>query len=573
MDKPLLTIVIPTYNEAKNVVPLLKRIRNTLSNTILFEMLFIDDSDDATPEIIRQEMSQDKRIRLIHRGKAERSGLATAVLAGFKQANGKYICCLDSDMQHPPEKISEMLQNIIKNDADITVASRYIPGGSAAGLGTKYRRAVSIASKYLVHFTLNKSWNSSDPGSGFFIFKKAILTNDQKLRPRGFKILLELLIRTEYKKVSEVPYAFLPRESEASKATIKQGVEFLKHVWLLWRTQPRIVLVGKAAMLALVCGAFVLPFYIFASLHEFLIVFVPVFSILITLQGLFSLFLMLYAWEDPERSFTDKSPKIYLPPQHTFTALVPARHEEEVIGQTLRAISAIRYPEDMKEVIVICRSDDNKTIQAAEDVISKIGKRNMQVVKFDGYPINKPRGLNIGLHHATKDMVVIFDAEDEPHEDIYNIVNTVTQRDKADVVQSGVQLMNFKSQWFSTFNVLEYFFWFKSSLHYFSRIGFIPLGGNTVFFKKEWLEKIGGWDEHSLTEDADIGTRLSVAGAKIRVVYDEEHVTREETPPTTISFIKQRTRWNQGFIQVLFKGDWLKLPHISQRLLAFYVLS
>jgi cellulose synthase/poly-beta-1,6-N-acetylglucosamine synthase-like glycosyltransferase len=86
------------------------------------------------------------------------------------------------------------------------------------------------------------------------------------------------------------------------------------------------------------------------------------------------------------------------------------------------------------------------------------------------------------------------------------------------------------------------------------------------------LEQLGGWDEDCLTEDADLGIRLSLAHARMRIIYDDAYVTREETPHTITQFIRQRTRWNQGFIHILFKKDWIKLEKPSQRLLAFYVL-
>ncbi len=101
----------------------------------------------------------------------------------------------------------------------------------------------------------------------------------------------------------------------------------------------------------------------------------------------------------------------------------------------------------------------------------------------------------------------------------------------------------------------------------------IPLGGNTVFLRRDLIARVGGWDEQCLTEDADIGLRLSVLGEPIRVVYDARYVTREETPDSVGSFIRQRTRWQQGFLQVLWKGSWLGLPRLSQRILAFYTLS
>jgi cellulose synthase/poly-beta-1,6-N-acetylglucosamine synthase-like glycosyltransferase len=141
------------------------------------------------------------------------------------------------------------------------------------------------------------------------------------------------------------------------------------------------------------------------------------------------------------------------------------------------------------------------------------------------------------------------------------------------VVQGGVQLMNYQSKWYSVLNVLEYFFWFKSRLHYHARLGMTPLGGNTVFFTREVLERVGGWDEQDLTEDADIGIRISLLGERMRVIYDDRYVTREETPPTLSQFIKQRTRWSQGFLQTLLKGEWRRLPRLGQRLLAVYTLG
>lgn len=300
---------------------------------------------------------------------------------------------------------------------------------------------------------------------------------------------------------------------------------------------------------------------------------IGVFSFLLTLQGLFTLIWMLYAWENPEDVDYHKSPKVFLKPKLSFTALLPARHEEKVIQDTIKAIDNIKYPEGLKEILVLCRDDDKRTIAKAKETIKELGKKNIKLVAFNSFPVNKPHSLNKGLKKTTKGIVAIFDAEDEPHPDIYNIVNTVMIRDKADVVQSGVQLMNYRSHWFSALNAMEYFFWFKSGLHFFARVGKVtPLGGNTVFFKKHWLDFIGGWDEKCLTEDADIGIRLTLAGAKTRVVYDEKHATQEETPPDMLSFVKQRTRWSQGFLQILLKGDWKRLPLLRQKVVAFYIL-
>lgn len=290
-------------------------------------------------------------------------------------------------------------------------------------------------------------------------------------------------------------------------------------------------------------------------------------------QGIFTLYWMMYSWNNPRAAEQDQAPREFAEPQLSFTALLPARHEEDVIKDTIMAVDRLDYPEELKEVLVLIRDDDEGTIAKAQEAIDELGKPNIRLVTFNTGPINKPHSLNIGLREATKDVVCVFDAEDEPHPELYNVINTVMLRDNADVVQSGVQLMNFRSTWFSALNVLEYFFWFKSGLKCFTRQFHVtPLGGNTVFFKKHWLEAIGGWDEACLTEDADVGIRLTLAGAKIQIVYDAEYATQEETPANVESFIKQRTRWCQGFYQVFFKGDWAKLPMFTQKMTAIYIL-
>lgn len=296
-------------------------------------------------------------------------------------------------------------------------------------------------------------------------------------------------------------------------------------------------------------------------------------SIVLIVQGVLTLVWMGYAWGNPENAGLHAPPEEFLQPTLSFTTLLPARHEENVIQDTIEAVDRIDYPDHLKEVLVICRQDDTETIARAQETIDILGNPNIKLVIFDGYPINKPHSLNHGLNHASHDVVCIFDAEDEPHPDIFNVVNTIMLEDAADVVQSGVQLINHRSHWFSAFNVLEYYFWFKSGLPFFSSKGEATLlGGNTVFFKKNWLDAIGGWDQENLTEDADVALRLVSQGAKIKVVYDAQHATREETPSDAKSFIKQRTRWNQGFIQTFAKGDWRKLPKLRQKLTILFML-
>jgi glycosyltransferase XagB len=300
---------------------------------------------------------------------------------------------------------------------------------------------------------------------------------------------------------------------------------------------------------------------------------VALISLVLFAQSIFSLYLMLYTWEHPERLEASRGPLSFLPPQLSFTVLLPARHEEAVIYDTIKRVWAANYPSNLLEVVVICHADDTGTIAEAQRAVQDIDSRRVRVETFSTPPINKPHGLNVGFQRTSNHVVTIFDAEDDIDPDIFNVVNTIMLEEEAGVVQAGVQLMNFRDRWFTSHNCMEYFFWFKSRLHFHAQVGMIPLGGNTVFVRRDLLARVGGWDEHCLTEDAEIGLRLSALGESIRVVYDAQHVTREETPDSVGSFIRQRTRWQQGFLQVLRKGTWRALPRLRQRLLAVYTLT
>ncbi len=299
-------------------------------------------------------------------------------------------------------------------------------------------------------------------------------------------------------------------------------------------------------------------------------------SLLLSIQAAHILYLMIYTWDQPDAERLARAPEQLAEPHLSFTAILPARHEEEVIARTIERLVRSNYPATMLQVLVVCSVDDTGTIEQANMKIDELyaeGFTNVELVVFDDQPINKPHGLNCALQRATCNVVTIFDAEDEMHPDILSVVNTVMSAEGVNIVQAGVQLMNYNSNWYSTFNVLEYFFWFKSRLHHHARYGSIPLGGNTCFFSRELLLRVGGWDENNLTEDAEIGLRMSALGERIRVIYDDKYVTKEETPPTLGSFIRQRTRWNQGFMQTLGKGTWKQMPTRHQRFLALYTLA
>ena len=281
---------------------------------------------------------------------------------------------------------------------------------------------------------------------------------------------------------------------------------------------------------------------------------------------------MLHAWTSPSvhrRTGGELEPELH-EPCFSFSLLVPARHEEGVLGATLDRLAALDHP--WYEVVVVVGDDDPATRCVAEAAAARhLGRITISV--DSSVPKSKPGALNVGLVACRGEVVGIFDAEDEVSLDVLRQADAVLERTGADAIQGGVQLVTLRSSWFSTRNCLEYMFWFRSRLHAHTARGFALLGGNTVFFMRDALVRIGGWDESCLAEDCDIGIRLSASGARVVVWFDPYNSTREETPETVRAFVRQRTRWDQGYIQVLRKKHWKRLPTRRQRVLVQYVLA
>jgi len=277
---------------------------------------------------------------------------------------------------------------------------------------------------------------------------------------------------------------------------------------------------------------------------------------------------MVDRWRTPEAAGETDFP-VADEPRLSFSLLVPARHEEAVLESTITRLLEQDHPDF--EVLVIVGHDDPATADAARALEERYSR--VRVVVDTHEQKNKPKALNTALPLCTGQIIGVFDAEDEVAPALLRHVDSCFRATRAHVVQGGVQLMNFQSSWWSLRNVLEYFFWFSSRLHFHARSRFIPLGGNTVFVRADLLRRVNGWDAECLAEDCELGVRLSSWGARVTVAFSAELATREETPPTLKGLFKQRTRWNQGFLQVLYKGEWKRLPTRSQRVLAVYLLS
>ena len=250
----LLTVLVPTRNEAGNVAPLLERIERALAGWPI-EVLFVDDSTDNTPQVV-QSLADTYcciEVNLLHRPEGQRTGgLAGAVVAGMRAAKAPWVCVMDGDLQHPPEVIPQMYALATENQMDLVVASRRT-AGSHSQL-SRMRNLISLGldgmARLLFPGALRKV---SDPLAGFFLARKQAL-NLNVFRPKGFKILLEILVRHPEMKKGEVSFEFGERHSGKSKAGVQEALNYFNLLMALrfgegWQRVFKFGLVGISGIL------------------------------------------------------------------------------------------------------------------------------------------------------------------------------------------------------------------------------------------------------------------------------------------------------------------------------------
>ncbi len=227
-----LALVVPTLHEVANIERLLQRIRTSLDPlAIPYEIIVVDDeSRDGTAEVVRTISSSDPRVRLLVRTNAR--GLGGAVVHGWERSEADIVGVMDADLQHPPEFLPQ-LWKAMESGVDVAVASRYAEHGSLRNWHP-VRHGLSRLATWLTLPIQRRGIHVQDPMSGFFLVRRECL-RDFRLETQGFKILLEILVKGNIQSVTEVPFAFGPREAGSSKAGIKEGLDYLRLLGRLYR--------------------------------------------------------------------------------------------------------------------------------------------------------------------------------------------------------------------------------------------------------------------------------------------------------------------------------------------------
>ena len=231
----MVSIIVPCYNEKDNVSLLIKRLEQVLvNNGIDGEIIIVDDdSPDGTSEAVLKIKERYNNLEVIIR--KDEKGLGTAVVEGFKKAKGEILVVMDADLSHPPETIPALIAPIKDGICQIAIGSRYVEGGRIEGMPLS-RLIISRITSYIGRLIVKVS----DPFTGFFALKRSIIEN-MPLRPKGFKIGFEIIIKGSYKRIIEIPYIFQNRKYGKSKLTNRIMIENILHFlyYLLYRKPTR----------------------------------------------------------------------------------------------------------------------------------------------------------------------------------------------------------------------------------------------------------------------------------------------------------------------------------------------
>jgi dolichol-phosphate mannosyltransferase len=228
VHRPQVSIIVPTLNEAANLPLLVPRIAAAMEGRA-YEILIVDDSSQDGTVAVCEELRQRFPLRLVSR--RPQNGLSGAVLEGMRAAAGECLVVMDADLQHPPERICDLVVALEHGETDFAIGSRYVAGGTTGQRWTIWRRINSGIATLLARPFAGRT---RDPMSGFFAMRRETFERGQNLMPLGYKIGLELMCKCGVRRPLEIPIHFGARHAGRSKLSLKQQFKYLEHLSRLY---------------------------------------------------------------------------------------------------------------------------------------------------------------------------------------------------------------------------------------------------------------------------------------------------------------------------------------------------
>jgi len=572
-----LDVIIPVYNEADNVAPLVLRLDETLSQAkISYHLYIVDDrSTDATVSII-EKLAKKYPVTLLH--KQGQQGKAYSILEGAAKTTAPYVAMIDADLQYPPEVLPEMLKLMDKDG--VVVARRLVSQES------HLRKAMSRGFQWFFGKMLHGL--DCDVQSGLKLFKRDIITSvdAQDVTPWTLDIPLLTTALNLGHTIGQVDITFAKRTSGESKIQFISSAREIGSQAISHKFKPKkpyiiaptngdsmigagLVHKGKkfvthttlhssSSALDVLSGNQKLGLYIFLVILFFSFAFQPLgtatavvaaLSLVYFLDVVFNFFLILKSLNTPPEisikqheldQLKDKDLPIY-------TVLCPLYRESHVIPHFLAAIDRMDWPKSKLEVQLLLEEDDQESVEACK--FMKLPKYVRVVVVPNSQPKTKPKACNYGLNLATGEYIVIYDAEDIPATDQLKKSYLAFQKVGPNIkcLQAKLNYYNPHQNWLTRLFTAEYSLWFDVILTGLQSIETtIPLGGTSNHFRTADLLQLQGWDPFNVTEDCDLGVRLFNQGYKTAII---DSTTLEEANSGFKNWIRQRSRWIKGYMQ------------------------
>jgi len=585
-----ISIVIPTKNEKNSVAELVRRIDKSMRIAGLsYEIIFIDDHSTDRTRVEVQKLKTKYPV-FLHL-KVTEAGKARSLIEGFARAKYKTIAMIDGDLQYPPEAIVPMFKKL-SSDTDIIVSKR-----------------IDVKTS-LLRNTLSKTFNNlfckrlhnltCDVQSGLKVFKKEILDTIE-LNPSPWAFDLEFLAKAQDAgyKIKSYKIDFDKRQNGKSKinligattqiatSAIKlkfrkaqiyqkgqsiqnaetqgfyyKGQKFTSYsklhpeqtaIYNLTRDQ-QLMLVGLLSTLLLA---------IFIAPTKTIIALAAGISLVYFLDLLFNFFLIYRGFaKEPEITIADKdiAAKRDWP---IYTILCPLYKEWQVLPQFIKAISQLDYPKHKLQVMLLLEENDTETITKAR--FAKLPDYFEIVVVPHSMPKTKPKALNYGLNFAKGQYTVVFDAEDIPEPEQLKKAVIAQENSAPDIscVQAKLNFYNPKQNLLTRLFTAEYSLWFDLVLTGLQSVHApIPLGGTSNHFRTAYLRKINGWDSFNVTEDCDLGMRITKNNHRTAIINS---TTYEEANSDLVNWFWQRTRWIKGYMQTYLVH--MRTPHLFTKTL------
>ncbi|OIQ36475.1 MAG: glycosyl transferase [Roseobacter sp. MedPE-SW] len=266
--------------------------------------------------------------------------------------------------------------------------------------------------------------------------------------------------------------------------------------------------------------------------------------VMFTALKLCGLVAYLFATTQPSPLPADQPDRERLP---KISMLVPLYKEAEISSALLKRLARLTYPQDRMEVLLVLEEGDQLTRETLSEATLPHWVSAIEVPAW-GELRTKPRAMNYALNFCKGDIIGVWDAEDAPQPDqlLKVAAGFATAPPEVACFQGVLDYYNPRANWISRCFTLEYASWFRIVLQGIARLNLVvPLGGTTMFVRRSVLDRLGGWDAHNVTEDADLGVRLYYAGYRTRMLPT---ATYEEASCHLPAWIRQRSRWLKGFM-------------------------